>query len=141
MRSGGGSTEQQLVHAPQPLPLGRIVDLADELVEAVAHARSSSSSSAEPRERAPRPRLDRAERHVQELGDLALREAAPVGELDHGALVLRELLERAVHAPREPRRLGLLGRPALAGRLVGQPPPAAPAGCRAPSTIALRATV
>ena len=34
--------------------------------------------------------------------------------------MLGQLLERAVHAPGEPRRLGVLGRAALAGRLVGR---------------------
>ena len=38
--------EQQLVHAAEPLPLALVVDVADELVEAVAHGSSSSSRSA-----------------------------------------------------------------------------------------------
>src|SRR5215204_5714619 len=35
------------------------------------------------------PRLDRAERNVEKARNLALREAAPVRELEHLALVLR----------------------------------------------------
>ena len=41
----------------------------------------------ETRERAPGARLHRAERELEPVGDLALREPAPVGELDDGPLV------------------------------------------------------
>ena len=68
----------------------------------------------DPRERAARARLDRAEGDMQKLRDLALGEPAPVRELDHRPLVLGQELDRAVHTPREPRRLGLLGRAVLA---------------------------
>ena len=45
--SGGASTESSsVVHAPQPLALRGIFDVADEVVEAVAHRSSSSSRSA-----------------------------------------------------------------------------------------------
>ena len=54
----------------------------------------------------------------QALGDLALRELAPVRELDHVPFVLRQLLDRAVDAPGEPRRLGALVRAGAGRRLV-----------------------
>ena len=47
-----------------------------------------------------------------------LREAAPVGERDHLALALRQLLERPVHAPRDPALLGAVGRAGFVRRLV-----------------------
>ena len=50
---------------------------------------------------------------MEELRHLALRQAAPVGELDHLALSWLELFEGAVHAPRDVRVLGLLRRARL----------------------------
>ena len=70
------------------------------------------------RERIPRPRLDRAQRDAQRLRDLALGEASPVRELDHHALVLRQLLNGPMDAPREPRALGAVRRARLGGCLL-----------------------
>src|SRR5205085_2506670 len=69
-------------------------------------------------ERGARAGLDGAERDAQELGDLGLRKAAPVRELDHAALVLAQLLERAVDAPGGPAGLGLLERPGFLRRFL-----------------------
>ena len=62
----------------------------------------SSEGVGEPGEATARPRLDRAEGDVEKVGDLALGESGEVGEVDHGSLVLRQRLERPVHAPRVP---------------------------------------
>ncbi len=72
------------------------------------------------RERAARARLHGTERNPERLGDLALREIAPVRERDHLALALRQRLERAVHPPLRPRLLGALVRAGLERRLVGR---------------------
>ena len=104
------------------------------------HASSSPSMSARRIERRARARLDRPERDAEELGDLALREPAPVGEGDHLALALGQLLERAVHAPGDPALLGLVA----GARARARPRPGSRPGVslrpRARSTIALRAT-
>ena len=55
---------------------------------------------------------------LEPLGDLALREPAPVRELDHRPLVLGQDLERPVDAPRRPCGLGLVRRIGLAARAV-----------------------
>ena len=68
----------------------------------------------QPGQRASRPRLHRSERDVEELGDLTLGEAAPVGELDQPPLLLGELGESTVHTPGGPARLGALVGPGLA---------------------------
>src|SRR5213076_1223432 len=64
----------------------------------------------EPSKTGARPGLDRPEWNPEEVGHLALRQAAPVRELDHVALALRQALERAVDPPRDERRLGPLRR-------------------------------
>ena len=101
----------------------RLQSLADELVEvgrARAHANSSSSASAR-RASALRVRVFTVPSgRLQILGDLALREAAPVGELDHGALVLRAAPRaRGGRATRSIRVFDAVGRPWLAGGLLG----------------------
>src|SRR5438105_14786748 len=63
------------------------------------------------RESAPRSRLHRSERDVEETRHLALREPAPVCELEYLPLALGKRLQRAVYAPRDIRRLRALGRP------------------------------
>ena len=113
------AAEQRVARA-QPLELlGR--ELADELVEVrrLFHGRTSSSR---PARRASPVRVlvfTVPEGHVEVAGDLGLREPAPVGELEHGALALGKLLEGAVDAPGEPGALGLLGGPGLGGCLLG----------------------
>ena len=116
---------------------------ADELVEvgaAVVHSSSPVELVREPRERASRSRLHRPEGYTERVGDLALREAAPVRELDHRPLVLGKDLEGAVYAAtpatRPPRG------PAGPGRRRGSSgSSAAGSGVRRrPSMIALRAT-
>ena len=77
--------------------------VADQLAE-VLH-RSSSSSSSASRRSAERVRvLTVPSGMLTYVGDLALREPAPVRELDERALLLGERLERPVHAPRDPAR-------------------------------------
>ena len=61
-------------------------------------------------QRGTRPRLDRAKGDVQEVGDLALRHAAPVRELDERSLLLGKDLECAMDAPRHPLGLGRVSR-------------------------------
>src|SRR5438552_2176657 len=73
----------------------------------------------EPAESAPGSRLDGAERDVQEVGDLGLRESAPVSELEQGALVLGQLLHGPMDAPGEPGALRLVRRAGLGRRLIG----------------------
>src|SRR6185437_11641149 len=51
----------------------------------------------EPLQRRARACLDGSERQIELLGDLALGELAPVGELDEPALVVGQRLERPVH--------------------------------------------
>src|SRR5262249_24106676 len=53
------------------------------------------------------------ERDLEKAGDLALRQLAPGGELEHLALAVRQLLERPVHAPGAPARLRALLRARL----------------------------
>jgi hypothetical protein len=53
----------------------------------------------EAREGAPRPCLHGAEWDVESGSDFALRESAPVGELDQFTLVAGEVFECTVHAP------------------------------------------
>ena len=62
------------------------------------------------------------------VGDLALREVAPVGERDHLALPLRKPLERAVHLPLRPRLLGALVRADARATARRAPRPAARCG-------------
>ncbi len=117
--------------------LGRRAGRDEQLVRALEPARSSggkprrrrgrgnracrspaappSSRSARRREPGARPGLHRSERDAQEVRDLALREPAPVRELDHVPLMRRKLLERAVDAPGRPARLGALGRAGVRG--------------------------
>src|SRR5579862_3431031 len=73
----------------------------------------------EPRQPRPGTCLHRTERDTQMLRDLALRQAAPVGERNRLALALGQLLQGAVHAPGEPVLLRLLCRTGLVGRFVG----------------------
>src|SRR5262249_38925718 len=71
------------------------------------------------RERRSRPRLHCTAGDAEELGDFAVREAAPVCERKALALALGQLLERAVDAPGDPALLGLVARPRVVGRLLG----------------------
>src|SRR5207342_3771750 len=66
-----------------------------------------------------RPRLDRSEGDAEVRRDLGLRESAPVGELDHVALALRQVLQRAVDTPGDPVPLGEVGRAGLVRLGVG----------------------
>src|SRR5437763_988245 len=61
----------------------------------------------------------RGEAVMPEAGDLGLREPAPVGELKQRTFVLRELLQRAMDAPGDPRALSFVWRAGLGRRLVG----------------------
>src|SRR6266566_8023078 len=73
----------------------------------------------EPAQRASGASLDGAERDVQEIGDLGLREPAPVSELEQGALVLGQLLQGPMDAPGEPGALRLVRRARFRRGLVG----------------------
>ena len=98
------------------LALGRLEVVADEILEigllaVLAHRRSSPSSSAR-RRSADRVRvLTVPSGMLRYVGDLALRQAAPVRQLDQRALLLRQFLERTVDAPRRPIRAPRLVRP------------------------------
>src|SRR6266403_610679 len=71
-------------------------------------------------ERAAGSGLDGAEGNVQEIGDLGLRQPAPVGELEQCSLVLGQVLQRPVNAPGQPGVLGFLGWARLGGSLFGK---------------------
>src|SRR5215472_15582087 len=72
----------------------------------------------EPRERTTCSCLHGTEGNPYERGDLALRQPAPVGELDQLALLVRQRLQRRVDAPGQPAELRLLVRSRLVRRLV-----------------------
>ena len=110
--------DEQVVDALEALALARLEIGADEVVEVGPSSQLLVEGVGETRERASRSRLDRAERDLEPIGDLALREPAPVRELDDGPLVLGKHLERAVHAPRGPRGLGLVRRVGIAAGTV-----------------------
>ena len=134
--------DQRLVDTLEPLALGRVEVRADQLVEVRAVVRSFERPVelvGEPRERASRPRLHRPEGYTERVGDLALREAAPVRELDHRPLVLGEDLERPVHLPCAPGGFcAVRGAGVVAGPVGGS---AAGSGVRRrPSVMAFRAT-
>ena len=63
----------------------------------------SASCVAHLLEAEPHAALDGPDRHAEHLGDLAVAEAAEVGELDRSPLLVRQLLERA-RARRAPPR-------------------------------------
>ena len=96
----------------------------------------------EPREGVAGPRLDRAERHVDALGDLGLREPLEVGELDH--LAGSRVQRRERHLDAEP--LAGAHAPGRPGRARGRPTSGASSTDvmrrrRATSRAALRAIV
>ena len=100
------------------LPLGRVERIQrvarGQLVDSGFHDPSSvasSRSSRSAREPGEHPALDRTERHSEPLGQLGLREAAVVGELDRLPLRVRQLAQRGLHA------LALEAEP---GRVLGQ---------------------
>ena len=92
-------------HVANGAPRRMVVPGVRQYLADLAHAVSEAS-------------LDRAERDAEELGDLALREPAPVRELDDRSFVVGQDLERPMHLPGGPRRFGLVRRVGLPARPV-----------------------
>jgi len=86
---------------------------------AAARTRRSSQRRGGRATRAARSSSHRDERHAHELGELRLRVAAEVRELDRAALRLRERLERGARGPALDVPGGLVGRVEVGGRAVG----------------------
>ena len=97
--TGEPRREEQLVHAagapraPRPSPWSPTSSRSRGASLHILPRRLGESL-----QRCARPRLHRAERKLEPLGDLALRELAPVGELDQASLVFGQRLEGAVDA-------------------------------------------